>query len=104
VIFPGPYPTFPKSWTGMNITGYRSPAFDTACDLAHTTLPETPTYQTAHNDAQTIFAQELPVIPLYTRFKVLAAQPKVCSLAIESAYQEALWNLEVLGKDDTCQP
>lgn len=102
---PGPYPTFLKSWTGMNVTGYSSTAFDAACQRTHTTMPELPAYQAAHFEAQTIFAQDLPVIPLYTRFRVLASRSEICALAVESAYYDAFWNLELLDKQvGGCQP
>lgn len=99
----GPYPTFPKGWGGMNVSGYRNLSFDQACQSARATLPETTEYQSAHAQAQTIFAQDLPFIPLYTRFKVLVSALDVCQLSLERAYNEALWNLELLDKGDDCQ-
>ncbi|MFZ6030740.1 MAG: ABC transporter substrate-binding protein [Chloroflexota bacterium] len=102
---PGPYPAFQKSWAGMNVTGHASPALDAACQRARTALPGSPAHQAAHFEAQAVFAQELPAVPLYTRFKVMASRPNLCALAAERAYYEIFWNLEMLEKqEEACQP
>jgi peptide/nickel transport system substrate-binding protein len=101
---PGPYPTFPKGWGGMNVAGYRNPAYDQACQSALTSIPGTDSYQQAYSQSQLIFAQELPVLPLYTRFKVVVSRPELCFFTLEQAYHEPFWNLENLDKGDHCRP
>jgi ABC-type oligopeptide transport system substrate-binding subunit len=101
---PGPYPTFARSWAGMNVSGYQNLAFDAACQSVRASLPGTEPNRTANIQAQAIFANDLPVLPLYTRFKVLAVRPDVCQVSVEQAYQDILWNLEMLDKSDACQP
>jgi peptide/nickel transport system substrate-binding protein len=101
---PGPYPTFVYGWAGVNVSGYRNLGFDAACQATRATLPGTELHQSAQTQAQAIFASDLPVLPLYTRFKVMATRPDVCQLSLENAYQDVLWNLEELDKADGCRP
>jgi peptide/nickel transport system substrate-binding protein len=101
---PGPYPEFPKGWGGANLSGYSSPDFDRACAQALSTLPEMPEHRLAHFLAQSIFAEDLPVLPLYQRLKLVAARPDLCGIAIDSSTESALWNLESLDYGEGCSP
>jgi peptide/nickel transport system substrate-binding protein len=58
---------FPLGWGGQNASSYGSPAYDQACLAALNTLPGQPGYEDSHREAQAIFAQDLPVVPLYLR-------------------------------------
>jgi len=101
---PGPYPVFSLGWSGLNITGYQNSDFDRACQTARTTLAESPAYRDAHYTAQQLFARDLPVLPLYTRFKVIASLPSLCNLGVESAFDQALWNIEMITSAPVCAP
>lgn len=101
---PGPYPDYPRGWGGANPSGYSSPDFDRACQQALFTLPEMPEHRTAHFLAQSIFAEDLPVIPLYQRLKLVAARLDFCGIAIDSSTESALWNLESLDYGEGCVP
>ncbi|MCP4425465.1 MAG: hypothetical protein GY803_13310 [Chloroflexi bacterium] len=80
-------------WDAANGTGWWDLEYDDACQTAHRNLPGTPAYEKAHREAQRIFAQNLPVIPLFLRLKVVAAQPHVSALKINPTQPSALWNL-----------
>ncbi len=80
-------------WDGANETGWWNPEFDAACETAVRTLPGQPAHEEAHQQAQRIFAENLPVIPLFPRLKVAAAQPNVSNLKINPTQSSALWNL-----------
>jgi len=99
---PGPYPEFPKGWGGANVSGYNSPDFDRACQQVLFTLPEMPEHRLAHSLAQSIFAEDLPVLPIYQRLKLAAARPDFCGVLIDSSTDSALWNLEALDYGDGC--
>jgi peptide/nickel transport system substrate-binding protein len=101
---PGPYPDYPKGWGGANASGYSSPDFDRACQQALFTLPEMAEHRTAHSLAQSIFAEDLPVLPLYQRLKLAAARPDFCGIAIDSSTESALWNLESMAYGVGCGP
>ncbi len=80
-------------WNAANETGWWHPDFDTACQTARHFLPGQSAYEEAHQQAQRIFAQNLPVIPLFLRLKISAAQPSIRGYQINPTQPSALWNL-----------
>jgi peptide/nickel transport system substrate-binding protein len=99
---PGPYPEFIKSWGGVNAPGYSSSNFDENCQVALSTLPESRDYQRAHYQAQAIFAEDLPSIPLYTHFDVVVTRPDMCGVIANSSSKNAFWNLEEFDYGENC--
>jgi len=99
---PGPYPAFPKGWGGANLTGYSSPEFDQACETARTTLPDQPEHAQGQRLAQSIFAEDLPVIPLYLIPSRLAMCLDMCGVQPDPSASSALWNLEALDYGEAC--
>lgn len=100
---PGPFPDYPKGWGGANVTGYSNPEYDQVCQAAMTTLPDSPDYQKLYQQAQAIFAEDLPAIPLYLHLKVVAMRPDMCGVKVDSSADSALWNLESMDYGKTCQ-
>ena len=100
---PGPYPEYPKGWGGANASGFRNDAYDQACLNAQTTLPDDPQHAEAHRQAQAIFAEELPALPLYTRSRLLIARPDLCGLITDPLAESSLWNLELMDYGAGCQ-
>jgi len=95
-------PTAANNWIGTNLSGYKNPTFDTACQQALQSLPDDPTY-TSHQEAQAIFASELPSIPLYMRLEVAATRPDFCGLTLDPSSTYALANLESFDYGKDCQ-
>lgn len=95
-------PTEANNWVGTNISGYESSDFDTACNTALQALPEDPAY-TAHQEAQVIYASELPSIPLYQRLRVAAARPDFCGFVLDPASAYALTDLESFDYGSACR-
>lgn len=81
------------SWNAFNVAGWSNPAFDAACTLAMNSLPGTQLYEEAHRSAQIIFAQELPIIPLFLRLKVAATRPDLSNFAVDPTQPSELYNL-----------
>ncbi len=100
---PGPSPDFPKGWGGANASGYRNPEFDQACWTARQSLPDLPEYAQAGQQAQEIFAEDLPALPLYLRLRLVAFRPDLCNVAIDPTAESALWNIEMLA-EGPCSP
>ncbi|MFH1634600.1 MAG: peptide ABC transporter substrate-binding protein [Chloroflexota bacterium] len=100
---PGPYPDFPKGWGGGNLAGYSSPEFDQYCRQAMFSLPGSEEYRSAHYQAQAIFADDLPVLPLYQRIKLVAMRPDICGVVVDSDSSSALSHLETFDYGDTCK-
>ena len=65
---PGPYPEFPKGWGGVNASGYTNPEYDQACDNALFSLPDSTQHRPEHFQAQQIFSEDLPGLPLYLHY------------------------------------
>lgn len=98
---PGPYPDFPKGWGGGNASGYSNPEFDAACTSSLTFPAGTPTSLKADQQAQLISSEDLPVLPLFSRYQLIASRPDLCGLSVDSPVSSVFWNLESLnyGKD-----
>ena len=78
---------------GANDTGYSNPAFDRACHAALTALDQA-TRQAMHAQAEAIFSQDLPSLPLFFRVRAGAARPNVQGYRLDSTAQSDLWNIE----------
>jgi len=97
-------PNAANNWVGTNVSGYTNPAFDAACLASQQTLPDDPTHAAAYAQAQSIFADELPVIPLYWRVKTAAARADLCHFSLDPTAASSLWNIEAFDSGAGCQP
>ena len=84
-----------SGWGGdnQNNTGWASAAYDAVCQTALTSLPGTPAYEQSHMAAQRIFAEELPVLPLFLSLKVSATQPEVLNFSLDPTQNSELYNI-----------
>ena len=81
---------------GTNNLGYRSDAFDRACNQARGSFD--PAEQRAgHVLAQTIFSQELPSLPLFFRFRLGVTRPEVQGYRLDASATSSIWNIEEIG-------
>jgi peptide/nickel transport system substrate-binding protein len=79
---------------GANDTGYSNSVFDLACRQALTTFDPQISAQ-LHTQAQRLFAQDLPILPLFLRAKLAAARPGVSGFVLDPT-SSGLWNIESL--------
>jgi peptide/nickel transport system substrate-binding protein len=93
---------FVYKWGGWNLTGWSNPDFDAACKATHGTAPGLEGYVQNHQLAQDIFANELPVIPLFTHQDIVLARPDICGLDFDPT-AGFLWNVENLAFGDLCK-
>jgi len=91
-----------NKWAGTNVSGYSDKDFDNACEQALQVLLGDPEY-TSHQQAQVIFANDLPALPLYTRLKVAATRNDFCGFYLDPFSSYALANLETFDYGDGCQ-
>jgi peptide/nickel transport system substrate-binding protein len=89
-------------WVGTNISGYSSPAFDAACQAVQQSLIDETAHADAYHQVQSIFSQDLPVIPLYWRIKVAAARPGFCHFSLDPTASSSLWNIEMFDSGISC--
>jgi peptide/nickel transport system substrate-binding protein len=97
-------PNVANSWVGTNVSGYTNPAFDAACLTSQHSIPDDPAHAAAYAQAQSIFAEDLPVIPLYWRVKTAAARPDLCHFSLDPTAASSLWNIEAFDSGTACQP
>jgi peptide/nickel transport system substrate-binding protein len=94
---------YPSGWGGQNETGFSDPAFDAACLAAIQSLPGEEAYTTNHLEAQRIFAEQLPVVPLYLRLKLAATRPDMCNFFMDPTANSEMWNIEEFNYGDDCR-
>jgi peptide/nickel transport system substrate-binding protein len=97
-------PTEENYWLGVNVTGYSNPAYDAVCQTALQTRMDQPEYQYRHQDAQQLFAEELPAVPLYFRLQVAASRPDLCGMSTDISARSDLMHLEQVNYGEMCLP
>jgi len=95
-------PSASNSWIGTNVTGYKNEQYDAACRAAQLALPHEQAYIDSYRQTQSLFASELPAIPLYYRLRVAAARPEICHFDLD-ATANPLWNIEAIDAGEACQ-
>ena len=88
-------------WVGTDVSGYKSSNFDAACQKALQTVSTDPEYA-SHQEAQAIFATDIPSIPLYLRLKVAATRPDFCGFSLDPSSSSALADIETFDYGDSC--
>jgi peptide/nickel transport system substrate-binding protein len=96
-------PNEENRWVGTNVSGYKNPVFDAACQKALQTVSTDPGYA-FHQEAQSLFAADLPSIPLYLRLKVAATRPDFCGFTLDPSSSSALADIETFDYGETCGP
>ena len=97
-------PNAANNWVGTNVSGYSNPAFEAACLATQQSLPDDPAHVLAYTQAQSIFANDLPVIPLYWRVNTAAVRADMCHFSLDPTALSSLWNIEALDYGAGCQP
>jgi peptide/nickel transport system substrate-binding protein len=95
-------PRYPYGWGGANQTGFSSLDYDQACRTASETLPGQPGFIENHHLSQSIFAEQLPVIPLYQRLKLALARPDMCGFELDPSATSEMWNIEGFDYGTSC--
>jgi peptide/nickel transport system substrate-binding protein len=96
-------PSESNHWVGTNVSGYNNPNFDAACQKAFQTVSTDPEYA-FHQEAQAIFATDIPSIPLYLRLKVAATRPDFCGFTLDPSSSSALADIESFDYGAVCAP
>jgi peptide/nickel transport system substrate-binding protein len=86
-----------NQWTMLNSPGYISADYDAACQAALDALPGTSAHLYSHHEAQRIFAQDLPALPLYFVPQLVAARPGVNGVAPDPS-EYLTWNIEAFDR------
>jgi peptide/nickel transport system substrate-binding protein len=90
-------------WGGQNHPGFADAAYDAACSEALGSLPGQPAYEAAHKEVQAIFAEQLPVAPLYLRLKLAVTRPDMCGFIMDPTANSEFWNIEEFDYGDCAE-
>jgi peptide/nickel transport system substrate-binding protein len=91
-----------SGWGGNNDPGFANEEYDRACNTALGSLPGEPDYEAAHLDTQSIFAEQLPVVPLYVQIKLAATRPDMCGFIMDPTANSEFWNIEEFDYGEGC--
>jgi ABC-type oligopeptide transport system substrate-binding subunit len=94
--------TFPFGWGGQNDTGFTNVEYDLACKSAIASLPGQASYTDNHLKAQELFANNLPVLPLYLRIKLSATRPDMCNFFQDPTANSEMFNIEEFAYGPLC--
>ncbi len=96
-------PSAANHWVGANFSGYTNAAYDSACLSARGALAGEAAYAAGYRDTQAIFAEDLPIVPLYWRLKVAAARAGMCNFSLDPTASSDLWNIEAFDYGSACE-
>jgi peptide/nickel transport system substrate-binding protein len=88
------WPSEESGWAGQNDPGYCNEEYDRICNAALQALPGTAEYEENHKAVQLIFAEELPVVPLFLRIKLAAYRPEVTGFSMDPTANSEMFNIE----------
>jgi peptide/nickel transport system substrate-binding protein len=86
-------PSEKNGWSGLNESGWCDPEFDRLSRLAAKTLNRDDALS-LYAEAQQLFVEQVPVIPLFPRVKVMAIKPDIVGFAPDSTVSSETWNIE----------
>jgi len=95
-------PTKANKWLGVNVSGYTNEDYDVLCHNAQRMLPGSQGYKDDFSELQSIFANDLPSVPLYMRVKAAATRKDMCNFSLDAFAINDLWNIEELDYGPTC--
>ncbi len=85
------------NWGRPNASGFSNPEYDAACQAALAALPRTFEYRNFHTEAQRIFTEQLPALPLFWRPRFAVIRPDVEGLILDPFEESELWGIEEIG-------
>jgi peptide/nickel transport system substrate-binding protein len=86
------------NWGRPNASGFSNAEYDAVCRAARAALPGTFEYRNYHAEAQRIFTEQLPSLPLFWRVRLAVARPEVEGFTLDPFEESELWNIEEIGK------
>jgi peptide/nickel transport system substrate-binding protein len=95
-------PTAENGWSGEN-PGFSDPLYDAACDQQLQSLPGEDAYIQGAMEAQRIFVEQMPVVPLFLYVKYTAARPDMCGFWQDPTSTSEFWNVEAFDYGPDCK-
>lgn len=85
-------------WERPNVAGFLDDAYDAACLSALEAFPDSAEYAAGQREAQRIFSQRLPVLPLFQHTRIVLVSESVIGLDLDPSSDSELWNIEQLDR------
>lgn len=92
-------PSDENNWVGQNDSGFMNAEYDAACTKAISNLPGSQASIDGYLEAQRVFAEQLPVIPLFLYLKIAVTRPEVKGFTMDTTGKTEMWNIETLDLD-----
>ena len=90
---PGPEEYDFGGWNAPNVSGWSDDVYDAVCQTAADALPGGEGYEENMREALRIFNEQLPALPLFTNFKVVAVRADIENVGPDPTQPSALWNI-----------
>ncbi|MGD8603713.1 MAG: ABC transporter substrate-binding protein [Anaerolineales bacterium] len=87
---------------GSNAGGFQDSNYDAACEQILFGIPESPEYTNALEEVQRIYQEQRPGVPLFVQPRIIAYQPDICGLSLDSLTFTAYWNIEEWTRAANC--
>lgn len=87
-------------WGNVNASGWSNEAYDSACEAGLAEIWNTAVYQESHRQALKIFTEELPMMPLFSRFDIVLLHPDVRHFEIDATQPLGFWNAAAIDLDE----
>jgi peptide/nickel transport system substrate-binding protein len=94
---------FPEGWLGQNDTGFSNPEYDQACRAALAALPGMPDYLSSQSLAQQLFAEQLPVLPLFNDLELAVSRPDLCGYKLDPSAPSDTQQIEIFDTGESCR-
>ncbi len=85
-------------WGRPNASGFSNAEYDAVCRAARAAIPGTFEYRNSHAEAQRIFTEQLPALPLFWRVRLAVARPEVENFTLDTFEESELWGIEEIGR------
>lgn len=96
-------PTAENNWSGQNSPGFNDVSYDVACNRQLQSMPGDASYTQNVLEAQRIFAEQLPVVPLFLRIILAASRPDMCGYSLDPTSSSDFWNIEAFDYGLACR-
>jgi ABC-type oligopeptide transport system substrate-binding subunit len=83
-----------NGWSGSNLSGFSDPDFDAACERVQASLPGMPDYTASRQTVLSLFAEQVPVWPLFYQVRFTLARPDLAGIQTGFGQASELQNIE----------
>ncbi|MCP4142932.1 MAG: hypothetical protein GY755_22030 [Chloroflexi bacterium] len=87
-------PNAANDWFGANLSGFSNKEYDQACNKATFSLSNEADFEKNYQETLTLYAAELPSIPLYPYLRIAASSVDLLGFSLDPSAKNTLWTIE----------